>query len=101
MYDYFTDEKNRVIRASIKAKNGINKIILELMVPVTKNIHEFVSLELDIIDQKYLTEFVNSKKSILKLIFEQMQSDERERMEKLKVSQELEEKKRREQQEEE
>lgn len=44
LFNYFTDEANRVIRASIKPKNGTDKIVLEPMVPVTRNIHDFVPL---------------------------------------------------------
>ena len=44
LFEYFADETNRVIRASPKTKNDAQKIILEPMVPVTRNIHDFVPL---------------------------------------------------------
>jgi hypothetical protein len=44
LFDYFANETNRVIRATAKTKNDIQKLILEPMVPVTRNIHDFVPL---------------------------------------------------------
>ena len=44
MYDYMIDENRRVIRIGFKEKNGTSKIMFTPMVPVTKNIHDFVPL---------------------------------------------------------